>query len=125
MKIASGVCGLVLALIAFPTNASYNTIARVEVIVPAAWVGSSTYCVVSNGQMSQYGWAQAGSSICIAGYFVSAGTYHVTTYHAGNWTQPHPIGEITTLNGAVLTYGPVTSFVLPASNYTVNVHLAD
>ena len=92
--------------------------------MPAGWVGSPTYCTVSNGQVSQYGWAQNGSSICIAGYFVSPGTYHVTTYHAGKWTQPQPIAEILDAHGQPIE-PPGNSFSLPATSYTVNVILGD
>jgi hypothetical protein len=131
MKIVFGallslfVCALLLALIFFSPaiNAqSSRTIARVEIQVPHDWTSSPTYCVVSNGQVSQYGWAQNGSSICIAGFFVSPGTYHVTTYHAGKWTQPSPIAEILDGNGVPIQPAG-NSFSLPASSYTVNVIL--
>jgi hypothetical protein len=131
MKIVFGallslvVCGLLLALIFFSPAIkaqSSRTIARVEIQVPHDWTSSPTYCVVSNGQVSQYGWAQNGSSICIAGFFISPGTYHVTTYHAGKWTQPCPIAEI--LDGNGLPIQPAgNTFSLPASSYTVNVIL--
>lgn len=125
MKTVLRAASVILALIAFPSaNANYTTIARVEIAVPAGWTGSPTYCVVSNGQVSQYGWAQNGSSICIAGYFVSAGTYHVTTYHAGKWTQPQPIAEIVDAHGQSIE-PPGNSFSLPATSYTVNVILGD
>jgi hypothetical protein len=132
MKIVFGsllslfVCGLLLALIVFSPAIkaqTSRTIARVEIQVPQDWTSSPTYCVVSNGQgFSQYGWAQNGSTICIAGFFISPGTYHVTTYHAGKWTQPQPIAEI--LDGHGVSIQPAgNSFSLPASSYTVNVIL--
>jgi hypothetical protein len=128
MKIVFGafvnlfVGGVCLALFPASTASGLHTIARVEIQVPASWESSPTYCVVSNGQISQQGWAQNGSTICIAGFFVSPGTYHVTTYHAGKWTQPQPIAEILDGNGLPIQ-PPGNSFYLPATSYTVNVIL--
>jgi hypothetical protein len=115
---------LLLALLAASAaQASYHTIARVEVLVPAGQ--DPTYCVVSNGQgFSQYGWAQNGSQVCVVGYFTQPGTYRVTTYHNGVWTQPRALAEV--LDGSGNEIQPAgNSFYLPASSYTVNVVLAE
>ena len=124
MKIVLNVCGLLVALVGFSTATAIHTIARVEVQAPADWASAPTYCVASNGQVSVYGWAENGHSICIAGYFVSPGTYHVTTFHAGKWTQPQPIAEVVNESGVQLQ-PPGNSFSLPESSYTVNVVLSD